>query len=151
MTGFAMLFGTAAATWRLNGQLDLTADLVKICLLIGCVTAISAFISWSVIAQRQPTLWKGALAGVLTAIVTVPAPFAGSGFKREFLAHYRDEGANFLTSIFAGLRPAWESGLYIFEDMTTLSLLALILSAGVGFIVAFQSQAKQAGTLRSPQ
>lgn len=135
MTCLAVPFGTAAAAWRLNGQLDLTADLLKIAIFVAITVALASYLSWRFIVGSRLTRLRGALAGLITAAITIPAPFAISGFKREFLNSLRDENQGVLASVWDGIFAAIHSGLYLFKDMTKMSLLAILLSMAVGCMV----------------
>jgi len=151
MTCLAVPFGTAAAAWRLNGQLDLTADLLKIAIFVAITVALAAYLSWRFIVGARLTRLRGALAGLTTAVLTIPAPFAISGFKREFLKSFREDGQGALASVLDGGLAAIHSGLYQIEDMTKMSLLAVLSSMGVGFMVVSYFQQKQAETPHAPQ
>jgi len=151
MTCLAVPFGTAAAAWRLKGQLDLTADLLKIAIFVAITVALTSYLSWRCVVGSRFSRWRGAVAGLITATLTIPAPFAISGFKREFFRSYRDEGEGILASIWDAALAAIHSGLYQIEDMTKMSLLAMLLSMAVGFMVVVWFQRKQAETSHSPQ
>ena len=115
---FAVPFATAAASWRLKGQLDLTADLFKIAICVALMIAVLSFICWTVMTRSKLTRFRGSVAGFMTALLTIPAPFAA-----------------FLN----GVGTALYKSFYIFEDMTKMSLLALLSSLCVGFIVAHRA------------
>ena len=137
MTCFAVPFGTAAASWRLKGQLDLTADLFKIAIFVALVVAVLSFLSWTIFARSKLTKMRGVLAGFFTSALTIPAPFAISGFKQAFLNSYQNESKGLFRSAFDASLNALDKGAYIFVDMTKMSLVAVIAAMCVGCLVAW--------------
>lgn len=143
MTCFAVPFGTAVASWRLKGQLDLTADLFKIAICLALLIAVLSFISWTVMTRSKLTKFRGSVAGFMTALLTIPAPFAVSGFRQGFLESYVATESGIFSSILNGIGVALFKAFYIFEDMTKMSLLALLSSLCVGFMVAHWAMKRQ--------
>ena len=139
ITFFAVPFATAAAFWRLKGQLDLTADLFKIAICVALLIAVLSFICWTLMTRSKLTRFRGSVAGFMTALLTIPAPFAASGFKQGFLESYASAETGIFATFLNGVGTALYKSFYIFEDMTKMSLLALLSSLCVGFIVAHRA------------
>ncbi len=137
MTCFSVPFGTAAASWRLKGQLDLTTDLIKIAISLAIFVAVISFLSWTLTSRSKLTKLRGGLAGVITALLTIPAPFAASGFKQGFVESFSEAGDGIFLAMINGIGTALFKSYYIFEDMTKMSIVALLSSVVVGILVAY--------------
>lgn len=136
MTGLATPFGSVVATRDLGLQADVTADVLKIALIIAISSALLSFTFWSLIQTQKPSLLKGAATGFLTALVVVPLPLMAWTFKTEMRSAYFEAGESLLASLSAAILPTLESGIFMYLDMTKVSLLALFSSSCVGWCVA---------------
>jgi len=132
--------GFAVGIWRqrFSWQSDLLADLSKIGILIAVSTAAISFAMWTLTHRRAPrdkdSIVRGALAGVVTALVIIPLPAAVWAFKTEFLSLYQS-GA--IGAAFEALPLAIKAGLMTFVDITKASLVAVLGSLFVGAACAY--------------
>lgn len=140
MSALATLYGCVAAVIRLGGQTDIIADVAKIAGVIAIGTAVLSFVFWTVLYSRNKEIWRGGLAGFLTAILIIPLPFFASTFKAEFFLGLKSGGAGLIEAFIMALLPATKSGLLTFIDISKLSLIAAFGSIGVGLIVAYYMQ-----------
>lgn len=136
MTGLATPFGSVVAARDLGLQTDVMADVLKIAFIIAISSALLSFTFWSLIQTQKPSLLKGAVTGFLTALVVVPLPLMAWTFKTEMRSAYFESGDSLLASLSAAILPTFESGIFMFVDMTKVSLLALMASSCVGWGVA---------------
>lgn len=135
MTGLAMLLGSFAVYVRLGGQSDVMIDTIKITGVIGLGTAVSSFVFWTAARHRSDKIWRGGLAGMLTAGIIVPLPFFVYSLKTEILANLA-AGTGVFASAMSALPIALKSGIVTFIDISKFSLIAALGSMAVGVLVA---------------
>lgn len=148
MSGLATIYGCLAAVIRLGGQTDIIADVAKIAFVIAIGTAFLSFIFWTAAYNSRKDIWRGGLAGFLTAILIIPLPFFASTFKAELFLSLDSGSSGLLEAVFMAIPPAMKSGLLTFVDISKLSLIATIGSIVVGLMVAYfvQSQPSEVKT-----
>ena len=118
---------------RFSWQSDFLADLLKIGLLIAVSTAVISFVMWTLTTHRaKETLFRGALAGALTALIIIPLPTMAWAFKTEFINLYQSGASGVFEAIFGAVPLAIKAGLLTFVDVTKASLIAVLGSLSVG-------------------
>ena len=141
MTLFATSFVISIIGPKLGPQSDLLGDTFKIALLVAVCTALISFIAWTVTHRKGDSLLRGAVAGVLTALLIIPLPAAAWTFKTEVFSAYRETGL--FSAIYSAVPPTIGAGLYTFVDITKASLIAVVgslcLGAGITYYVAGQN------------
>jgi hypothetical protein len=140
MTFLATAFGVFMSALKLGLQTDLTTDLVKIGLILLLGTALVSRAAWAVahigVPSAKSTAFRGALAGLITALLIIPLPRFSWVIKRDLVAGYEKAETSVTTVFFESLPNAVEAGLYTFTMITKASLAALIGSMIVGYVVA---------------
>ena len=112
MTLFATSFVISIIGPKLGPQSDLLEDTFKIALLVAFCTAGISFIAWTVTHWKGDSPLRGAVAGLLTALLIVPLPAAAWTFKTEVFSAYQETGL--FSAIFSSVPPAVGAGLYTF-------------------------------------
>lgn len=139
MTFLATTFGVFMSALKLGLQTDLTTDLVKIGLILLLGTALVSRAAWAMahigVPSAKSTAFRGALAGVITALLIIPLPRFSWVIKRDLIAGYEKAETSLITVFFESLPSAVEAGLYTFTMITKASLAALIGSMIVGYVV----------------
>lgn len=140
MSGLATLFGSTLAAWEIRGQSDIIADVLQIGVIIAVGTALLSVVFWTLIHVRRGRAIvspvRGLVAGLLTAIFVVPLPVFASKLKEMFLIAYDGDPSHIATAFFQALPPALFTGLQTFQVLTKAALVAVILSAALGYAVA---------------
>jgi hypothetical protein len=140
MSGLATLFGSSLAARRIVGQADVLTDVIKIGGVIAVGTVVLSFIFWTVTHWRRKgsvrAPIRGAIAGLLTALCVIPLPVFAWKLKSDVLAAYANDQTHFIAAFFEALPGAIGTGLLTFEVMTKASLIAMILSVGLGYSVS---------------
>ena len=140
MTLFATSFVISIIGPKLGPQSDLLADTFKIALLIAVSTAGISFIAWTVTHWKGDSPLRGAVAGLLTALLIVPLPAAAWTFKTEVFSAHQETGL--FSAIFSSVPPAVGAGLYTFVDITKASLIAVLGSLCLGAGIAYYMSVK---------
>ena len=123
---------------RFSYQSDFLADLLKISIAIAISTALISFITWTLTHCKNDSIFRGALAGMLTALIIIPLPNLAWAFKTEFInAHHTDQYSVLAAAAVAALLSI-ETGLATFINMTKASLVAVVGSICVGAFVAYK-------------
>lgn len=140
MSGLATLFGSSLAARRIVGQADVLTDVIKIGGVIAVGTAVLSFVFWTVTHWRKKGLVRtpirGAVAGLLTALCVIPLPVFTWKLKSEVLAGYANDQTHLVAAFFDAIPTALGTGLLTFEVMTKAALIAVILSAALGYSVS---------------
>lgn len=137
MTGLSTLFGVGLMAVRYGDQADSLTDRIKIAGFMAAFCLVIAFTTWTWLhAHSRHTPLRGALAGGLTALCLIPLPFFASTFKDRFFAAYKSGEAGLLDAITRAIPPAIETGYLTFVYLTKASLIAIILSAALGYAVS---------------
>lgn len=144
MSGLATLFGSLLATYENWGDTDVLSDTVKIGVVIAVGTAVLSVTFWTLTHLSEPSLnhstkhspIRGATAGFLTALCVIPLPVFAWNIKSQLLAAYAEDQNHVLIDIFEAIPSAIGTGLMTFQVLTKASLIALILSAALGYGVS---------------
>ncbi|MGJ8560441.1 MAG: hypothetical protein ACSHX3_09415 [Litorimonas sp.] len=137
MTGLSTLFGVGLMAVRYGDQTDSLTDRVKIAGFMAACCLVIAYTVWTWLHHRsRHTPLRGAVAGGLTALCLIPLPFFASTFKDGFFAAYKSGEAGLLDAIFRAIPPAIETGYLTFIYLTKASLIAIILSAALGYAIS---------------
>jgi len=132
-------------------QADIVSDTIKIGILLAICTAIVSFVIWTFMSSRfapfktRPLL-RGAIAGMLTALIIVPLPAFGWSLKTELLNLFQSEQSGLFLGSLNALWISIKWGLLTFVDITKASLLAVIGSGCVGVAIAYFVTSKRAET-----
>lgn len=151
MSGLATVFGSYLAARRIFGQADVLTDVLKIGVIIAVGTALLSFTFWTVTHVRKDSPLRGALAGLLTALCVIPLPVFAWKIKTDLLAAYARDPSHLLSAFIEALPPAISTGLLTFQTMTKAALIALILSAALGYAVSRWWLRPRAGTSPHPR
>lgn len=132
MSILATAFGVVISRDVLGEQADLFADVFKISALIFVGTAAASFVFWTLTHLRRASVFRGGIAGFLTALCLIPLPNFGWALKTEFLSKFQGGTEGFLSAIFSSIPAAINAGLYTFIDITKASLIAIAASVIIG-------------------
>lgn len=137
MTGLSTLFGVGLMAIRYGHQADRLTDIVKIAVFMAVLSLMIAFTLWTWLHHRAHAApLRGAVAGALTALCLIPLPFFASALKDGVFAAYKNGGAGLLEAVFRAIPQAIETGALTFIYLTKASLIAVILSAALGYAVS---------------
>ena len=136
MTVLATLFGAAYGAYELRGQADLLSDVVKISGLIALAAACVSYVLWTVTHLRRDSVFRGGLAGLLTALVIVQVPYFTSAFKTEVMRLHKSENIDLVMSVFAAIPLSLKRGLETFQIISKVSLAAVLSSMILGILIA---------------
>lgn len=150
MSGLATIFGSYLSVSRIFGQADVLTDVLKIGLIIAVGTAGLSFIFWTLSHLKQGGPGRGALAGLMTALCVVPLPVFAWHYKTDLISAYTTHPSDVIAALFQAILPALGTGLLTFQVMTKAALIAVILSAALGYAVSRWGPDPRAGTLPPP-
>ncbi len=141
MSILATVFVAAITIQKLQHQADFLGDTVKIASIAAVGTASAGFVCWTILHMNvslltnRPIL-RGALAGVLTALLIIPLPVFAWTLKTEVLGAYGSGDAAFLGALWQALSPAIKNGLETFAYISKASVVAITASLIVGGYIA---------------
>jgi hypothetical protein len=136
MSGLATLFGSYLAARRIFGQADVLTDVLKIAVIIAVGTALLSYVFWTLTHLKKNTPVRGAVAGLLTSLCVIPLPVFAWKLKTELLAAYAQDPSHLVSAFFETLPSAIATGLLTFQTMTKASILAVVLSSALGYVVS---------------
>lgn len=143
MTLFVTLTGAAYGAYELRGHSDIFGDVIKIGMLLAVVSVSTSFIIWTVTHLKEDTVFRGGLAGLLTALVIVPVPYFTAGLKTEASRLHSAENKSVLMSVLEAIPFAIKNGLETFLIISKVSLVAVIASVVLGVFIAKQVPSHQ--------
>lgn len=136
MTFLATLFGAAYGAYELRGQPDIVSDVLKISGLIAIAAACVSYVCWTLTHLRRDSVFRGGLAGLLTALVIVQVPYFTSAFKTEVMRLHKSENIDLGMSVLTAIPLSLKSGLETFQIISKVSLTAVLSSMILGVLIA---------------
>jgi hypothetical protein len=136
MTLLATLTGAAYGAYETRGHPDIIGDVIKIGGLISVVTLCASYIFWTATHLKEDSVFRGGLAGILTGLAIVPAPYFASGLKAEFFLLYSAGNDGLIVTCLKAMLPAVQNGLATFLLLSKVSIIAVTASMILGAAIA---------------